>query len=149
MNQIWKLFNPNMGKTQKTTNILLKTQKLAFFRAKCVKPKFDLRCQWQCARTPCVLLTCSLYTRLRVSLCTHHTAHWRGSGQCQLRQACRPGRVPACGSPLAAHRDLSIASSHVHPPAPSRSSGCSPLLNRFNYLISYFTVRDLRPGNAY
>ena len=28
-----------MGKTQKTTKILLKTQKLAFFRAKCVKPK--------------------------------------------------------------------------------------------------------------
>jgi hypothetical protein len=27
-----------MGKTQKTTNILLKTQKLAFFRAKCVNP---------------------------------------------------------------------------------------------------------------
>ena len=28
-----------MGKTQKTTKILLKTQKLVFFRAKCVKPK--------------------------------------------------------------------------------------------------------------
>ena len=30
-----------MGKTQKTTKTLLKTQKLAFFRAKCVKPKSE------------------------------------------------------------------------------------------------------------
>jgi hypothetical protein len=31
-----------MGKTQKTTKMLLKTQKLAFFRAKCVKPNFGV-----------------------------------------------------------------------------------------------------------